>query len=394
LGRNILFVAHDAELMGAPMVLLHLINWVKLNTDYNISILLKAGGPLQAEFEAAGKVFYWREGLLSPAISSRIGSKWNKMTGKPPVYVPFPKELQSKEFSVVYMNTADVTPWAPMLKKMYNCPVIAHIHEMAYSIKTYFPKAFDAENIAAIDHYIAASKSVADNLVHSYNLPGEKISVFNEFIPIDKISKPTIEPAIIKDELGIAGKFIIGGSGQAGWRKGTDLFIQLAYWVNKKLPGNNIAFVWVGNQSNEAAAQAEYEINKSGLKGKVIFTGSKKDPQNYFQTFDVFTLTSREDPFPLVSLEAMALKKPVFCFKDTGGIPEIITANIGEVFNYGDVEAMADAVIKAYQHPDDILQKGKNAGVAVQKYDVGMIAPQLFKLVNQYAHATNNSLMK
>jgi glycosyltransferase involved in cell wall biosynthesis len=394
LGKSILFVAHDAELMGAPMVLLHLVKWVKLNTDYNISILLKAGGPLQSEFEDVGKVYYWREGLLSSEISARIGSKWNKIAGKPPVYVPFPKELQAERFSVVYINTADVTPWAPMLKKIYNCPVIVHIHELAYSIKAYFPNAFNAENIAAIDHYIAASKSVADNLVSSYNLPEEKVSVFNEFIPIDEISKPTIESATIRNELGITGKFVIGGSGQAGWRKGTDLFIQLAYWVNKKLPDSNISFVWVGNQSNEAAAQAEYEVNKSGLKGKVVFTGSKKDPQNYFQTFDVFALTSREDPFPLVGLEAMALKKPVFCFKDTGGIPEIINNNIGEVFNYGDVEAMADGIINAYQHPDDTLQKGKNAGVAVQKYDVGMIAPQLFKLVNQYAHISNKPPIK
>jgi len=392
--KSILFVSHDAELMGAPMVLLHLVKWVKLNTDYDVTVLLKAGGPLQTEFEALGEVYQWRAGQLSSSIGIRIISKLNAIAGKPPVYVPFPKKLQKKKFALVYLNTADVTGWAPMLKATYRCPVIAHIHELSYSIKAYFPDAFNRENLTAIDHYIAASKSVADNLLLSYSLAEDKVSIFNEFIPIDEISKPTIDLAAIKDELGIKGKFVVGASGQAGWRKGTDLFIQLAYWVNKKLPDNNIVFFWVGHQSNEAAAQAEYETSKLNLKEKVIFTGSKKNPQNYFQVFDVFTLMSREDPFPLVCLEAAALKKPVFCFKESGGIPEIITDDIGAVFDYGDITAMAEGIIAAYQQPDKTILQGKNAARAVQKYDVNIIAPQLFKLINKYAHTANNSSAK
>jgi glycosyltransferase involved in cell wall biosynthesis len=392
--KSILFVSHDAELMGAPMVLLHLVRWVKQNTDYEVTILLKAGGPLQTEFEAQGEVYQWRSAQLSSAVGPRIISKLNAIAGKPPVCIPFPQKLQKKKFALIYLNTADVTGWAPMLKGMYHCPVIAHIHELSYSIKAYFPDAFNEENLAAIDHYIAASKSVADNLLLSYSLPKDKVSIFNEFIPVDEISKPTIDLAVIKDELGIKGKFVVGASGQAGWRKGTDLFIRLAYLVNKKLPDNNIVFMWVGHQSHEAAAQAEYEIDKLNLKDKVLFTGSKKNPQNYFQAFDMFALMSREDPFPLVCLEAAALKKPIFCFKGSGGIPEIITDDIGAVFDYGDVAAMADGIIAAYQQPDKTIRQGENAARTIRKYDVNIIAPQLFKLINQYAHNANNSFNK
>ncbi|WP_259065427.1 glycosyltransferase family 4 protein [Mucilaginibacter sp. X4EP1] len=394
MNKSILFVSHDAELMGAPMVLLHLVRWVKLNTDYEVTVLLKAGGPLQTEFEALGEVYQWRPEQLSSSIGLRIKSKLNAVAGKPPVYIPFPPKLQKKQFGLVYLNTADVTGWAPMIKKMYRCPVIAHIHELSYSIKAYFPDAFNRENIDAIDHYIAASKSVADNLLLSYSLSKDKVSIFNEFIPVDEISKPTIDLATIKDELAIKGKFVVGASGQSGWRKGTDLFIRLAYLVNEKLPDNNIVFMWVGYQSHEAVAQAEYETDKLNLTGKVIFTGSKKNPQNYFQAFDVFTMMSREDPFPLVCLEAAALKKPVFCFKGSGGIPEIITDDIGAVFDYGDVAAMAEGIIAAYQQPDKTIKQGENAARMIRKYDVNIVAPQLFKVINQYAHNANNSFNK
>ena len=378
---------HDAALMGAPMVLLHFIKWVKQNTDCDITILLKEGGALQTEFEEQGTVYYWRPNQLSSSIGKRFISSLNRLANKSPLYIPYPQKLKEKKFDIIYLNTADTTHLAPMLKALYKCPVIAHIHELSYSISVYFPQAFDVQNTSAIDHYIAASQSVADNMLRSYNIPQQKVSVFNEFLSINEISKISIDLAAIKDELGIKGKFVVGASGQAGWRKGTDLFIQLTYLVNKKLPVNNIAFVWVGHQSAEAAAQSAYETEQYSLSGKIIFTGSKKDPQNYFQAFDLFTLTSREDPFPLVCLEAAALKKPVFCFKGSGGIPEIINDTNGMTFDYGDVEAMADGIIAAYKQPDETKKAGENAAEMIKRYDVNIIAPQLFKLIDSYGNA-------
>ncbi len=380
---------HDAALMGAPMVLLHFIKWIKQNTDCNITILLKQGGPLQTDFEKLGDVYLWRPGLRSSSVGLRIASAVKKLVNSPPSYIPYPKKLRSQKFDIIYINTADATHLAPMLKAMYKCPVIAHIHELSYSIKAYFPEAFEAKNIAAIDHYIAASQSVADNLLLAHHIPKQKVSVFNEFVPLSDMAKTTIELQQVKRELGITESFIVGASGQAGWRKGSDLFIQLAWLVNKKLPGNNMVFLWVGHQSKEMAAQAEYEIEKLNLKSKVIFTGSKRDPQNYFQTFDLFILTSREDPFPLVCIEAAALKKPIFCFKNSGGIPAIITPDTGATFDYGDIEAMAHGIIAAYAQPNQIKQMGENVAEMIKSYDVNVIAPQLYKFISTYDNNGN-----
>ena len=60
---------------------------------------------------------------------------------------------------------------------------------------------------------------------------------------------------------------------------------------------------------------------------------------------DVFTLTSREDPFPRVCMELAALEVPVVTF-DNGGAVELVSSGCGFVVPYLDVAAMADRVLE------------------------------------------------
>src|SRR5262249_48407495 len=54
---------------------------------------------------------------------------------------------------------------------------------------------------------------------------------------------------------------------------------------------------------------------------------------------------SREDPFPLVCLEAAALGVPVVCFEGAGGIREFVENDAGFVVPYLDVRGAADAIV-------------------------------------------------
>jgi hypothetical protein len=44
--KSILFISHNTGRNGAPIVLLHLLRWLKENTDLPIRILCKSPGPL------------------------------------------------------------------------------------------------------------------------------------------------------------------------------------------------------------------------------------------------------------------------------------------------------------------------------------------------------------
>jgi hypothetical protein len=82
---------------------------------------------------------------------------------------------------------------------------------------------------------------------------------------------------------------------------------------------------------------------KSGTFHHVRFTTAIDE---YYAASDVLALTSREDPFPSVVLEAISLNRPVVVFDEAGGISEIVKRSIGRVVSYGDVPAMLDAVIE------------------------------------------------
>src|SRR5205814_4023764 len=73
----------------------------------------------------------------------------------------------------------------------------------------------------------------------------------------------------------------------------------------------------------------------------VTFLGVKRDARPYLRAGDVFLLSSREDPFPLVALEAAQCGLPILCFADSGGMQEFVEGDAGYVVPAADVEAMA-----------------------------------------------------
>jgi glycosyltransferase involved in cell wall biosynthesis len=164
------------------------------------------------------------------------------------------------------------------------------------------------------------------------------------------------------------------------------LFLQTVINLNQKYSANNIKFLWVGYRSEEFISQFEYEvkrINQAQLGEKVIFIDSVPQPQDYFQLFDIFLLSSREDPFPLVMLENAALGKPVFCFDQSGGSTEFVGDDAGVIVPYADTNAMADAIFNYLQVPDKLKAMGQAGLSKVQRYDVEKGAGHILEIIQQ-----------
>lgn len=130
----------------------------------------------------------------------------------------------------------------------------------------------------------------------------------------------------IHERLGIpANALFVGGCGSTTRRKVPDLFAKLHTVVHQELPGVPVYLVWVGGDRNGVRfLPLRLAIEMAGLDGVVKFVGTKPNPIEYFSAFDIFALTSREDPFPLVMLEAASLCKPIVCFEGSGGAQEFV----------------------------------------------------------------------
>lgn len=98
-------------------------------------------------------------------------------------------------------------------------------------------------------------------------------------------------------------------------------------------------------------APAEALVRRLGLDAAVEFVGFQATLGELFARSDVFLLPSQSESFGLAALEAQSCGLPVVA-SQVGGLPEVITdGETGFLRPVGDVEGMAQAVLRLLSDP-------------------------------------------
>ena len=105
-----------------------------------------------------------------------------------------------------------------------------------------------------------------------------------------------------------------------------------------------------------------------GLQDCCRHIPSTADVSDYYCAMDVFALTSREDPFPLVMLEAGMHGLPTICFSSSGGGPEFVANDAGLVVPYLDVKEFSQALNALQASPELRTRLGQGAQCKVKMY--------------------------
>ncbi|MEN0048855.1 MAG: glycosyltransferase family 4 protein, partial [Bacteroidota bacterium] len=227
---------------------------------------------------------------------------------------------------------------------------------------------------------IAVSDLVYQYLQSNFAINAEKLELVYEF-PNEKVLERKSANASSLFSIP-QNAFLIGGCGTIDWRKGTDLFIQVA----KKVISVNqeIHFLWLGgNLEYKTYLQIEQDLRKLELTANVHFVGSQSNPQDYFERFDLFLMTSREDPFPLVCLENAQLGNPIICFEGATGSEIYINDETGKVVPYMDTQAMANAVLHYYKNQDLLQAAGEKIKQAVSDYTIEKSGQQILNILKE-----------
>jgi len=305
----VLFVGHDASRTGAPIVFLHLLRWLRRNTLLEFDVLLRRGGPLERDFrEVSRELLFWPERhsrfqrvckLRIPRLGARIAEA-----------LPKPRErlvsqVAGRGYSCVYVNTCFASDVLLQLLPALQVPAVMHIHELEQTLRS-APGGVSLVRaaLARVDRVVAVSALVQDNLVRRHSVELPSIVRIPEFIEEDH--SLGADGGAVRRELRIpADEFVVGGCGMMGWRKGTDLFVLVAASIARRYPDRKVHFVWLGGSPDDRTLQQLLEdVEKLGLEHSMHFPGSRTQPADFYSMFDVLLMTSREDPFPLVCLEA------------------------------------------------------------------------------------------
>ena len=376
---KILFISHDATRTGAPIVFLHQLKWLRENTGIEMCFLLLDGGPLIAEFEALGTTWLWKVSTPPLTFSQRVINRATGLFKKTSSHRDLIlKEMDEAQFDMVYTNTVASHEVGLLLKKRWNKPWISHVHEMPFSIRSFYANSLREEVISGIDRIISVSSACKRLLEDNFDLKNTPVDLVYECVPTSEIKKPLRSREDVRNSWGITNEFVVGGSGVMSWRKGIDLFIEISRIIDAS---TNVKFVWVGAIKKDVVEGYRYECMQLGITPSIIFTDATSDPASYFQAFDAFALTSREDPFPLVALEAAALKKPIICFENSGGIPELIEHQGGAVVPYLDIQSFANQITLWASDKTNASIIGAAAYQEVQRYDVKNVAPQIHEII-------------
>jgi glycosyltransferase involved in cell wall biosynthesis len=379
--RGVLFVSHDATRTGAPIALLHFLHWFKKNGNRPFSVLLPGPGELLSDFENLADTWtidrsrWCADGLRSQLLHAKGLGAWARRA----------LETDVQRFAVrcrpalVYVNSISSAWMVDMLPPQV--PVLTHVHELDFLFRILASPAV-SRLLAKSRQFIACSNAVKQSLVCNHALPTERVETIYESIPMHELRVERTRQHVLKELRIPENALIVIGSGTVDWVKGTDLFVQLARVVCQSRP--RAYFAWIGGGPSRELAQFEHDIRQVGLSEKVRLTGAVSNSADYLSAADVFVLTSRQDSYPLVCLEAAALGKPIVCFSDAGGMPEFVEEDCGFVTPYLDITAMADRVVSLLDSQEYRARMGAAArSKVVQRHDVSGTAPSIMKVIER-----------
>jgi glycosyltransferase involved in cell wall biosynthesis len=381
MGKRVLFISHDATRTGAPLILLRMLRWLRAHSSLSFDVLLRNGGELRDEFAQVADVF--DAGIGASHRRFRLFSRRGRSRGGNLV-----DRLSKRDLGLVYSNTITNGELLRTLAPL-DCPVITHVHELEHWIRWETP----SDGLRAVrehtDHFIAVSEAVRDNLVRNVGVPADKVEVIYEFIPVAEVRRHHPEEAkqALCDRLGIPRSArLVAGCGTTDWRKGPDLLIQVAAAVRRRGLPLDVHFLWIGGDSSGPSwGKLVHDAAKAGVADRVHFLGVQKDPFPLFAALDVFLLTSREDPFPLVMLENAAAGKPIVCFQRSGGAQEFVGSDCGLSVPYLDIEAMAAAVRRLLDNQDLRQQMGiRAAEKARNAHDMDVGGARICKAIERF----------
>ncbi len=267
-----------------------------------------------------------------------------------------------------------------------NCPVICHVHELESAIQI-----LGSPNLKLIkknvSQFIAVSNSVRDNLVENHSMPADGVKTIHGFIPTGGATAVTDSDTRtrVRQELKIpANSRIICACGSVGDRKGTDLFLEVAAKVIDQSSNVPVHFIWVGGGAEQGNGM-KAKVQSALTRESVHFIGSRAEVGPYYEASDIFLLTSREDPFPLVMMEASLHGLPIICFDGSGGASEFVGQDAGIIVRGFDITQMAKRVVELLGSDETRREYGKiGRHKVLTAYSLEVGAPKILAVIRQF----------
>lgn len=350
---SLVVVTHDAYLHGAQYLALNMVRAFKEDFYLDVEVVTLGDGPLKPEFAKYGPLHDLAGQDPRGEYAARVAS-----------------ELASRGHRWAIVNTTVSGLFLETLKS-HGIRCLALVHELggvlaqykleehakviaAHAEKILFPATLVQESFRAVAPLRSDTYSIRPQGLHKRNKYRSKLAeAKKELRTLLKLPSDSI---------------VVLGAGYAERRKGVDLFVEAGLQLLESMP--NAYMVWLGHWEEQMQSAVTSALSACDEKKRkhFVFPGRKDDTDLFYAGADVLALTSREDPFPTVALDAMDAALPIVCFEATGGIPELVSrADNGLVVPAFDISAYADALRRVLEEPALRASSGANGQAILDK---------------------------
>jgi O-antigen biosynthesis protein len=321
--RRVAVVSHDACFYGAQMLALNIVRTLVRDYGVEVRVLLGGPGPLEQDFRELGPTQVVNGGFSDL-------ENWRVIA----------RELGAGGFTSVICSTT-VAAHAIEALATAGLRVVLLVHEMAAVIREMglFEAARTAARLANTvvfpatqvrDCFVGISGSISGNIViRPQGLYMTPLS------GAERDDKRRIARLLLK---AAPTDIVILGVGCGDERKGFDLWSPLIRRVAARYP--QALFVWVGAMVDRVRASVVAELDRLSLSHRLRLIAPTRSLEDIYAAADVFLLSSREDPFPNVLLEAMANGLPVAAFDRAGGFSDLVQQTGAPLARYLDLNSM------------------------------------------------------
>lgn len=383
---TVVLVSHEASMTGAPILGCNISEQLA-ETCNVVSVILKAG-PLVESFREYASLL-----LVTPEGASGLDSRVLLERVLRPV-----KERFGLDY--VLANSIEAANVASAGQEL-GVPAVTLMHEFAEYV---VPQT-------RVRDMVTGSQTVVFSSILTAN-SARKSAAFNDFrnymvLPQGKSKIPENGEVLVSAQLAqllekqrSEKRFLVIGCGFVQIRKGIDLFISVAHRLAQKLGPENTRFLWVGDGYNpdkdlSYSVWLRDQIARSGLEDVVtIIPGvDAKSLDNLYENADAMMMSSRLDPFPNVTIDAMQHGMPVVCFEGASGTAEFLQ-NIPQfkplVAPYLDIDAAAGILARLATEPDFSQDIGDSLrAVSIEAFDMRRYVSRLIEILKDARSMTD-----
>lgn len=287
---KVVLFTHDAHPHGAQLLVRHIARVMTARFGVEVAIIVLGDGPMVAEYRKIAPT--WQVGTDEALLGTVLDG------------------LRAEGYGHAIVNTTVSGRALPLLKAR-GFFAVNLIHELPRLIREYGLEAVARGIARDASLTVFAAEAVRKGFAEVVGgLDDSRVILRPQGSYMPWNSDPG-QSAMLRRELGLGpdDKLVIN-VGYADARKGIDIFLNIA----RAICGDrgDVHFAWLGNMTADVRNWLLSDIDPDSPLGRRLhilpFTDS---PVSVYEAADLFFLSSREDPFPTVVLEAFKAGLPV-----------------------------------------------------------------------------------